>query len=416
MGPRMRLVRVLTGCVAVALLPSGPTVSVAATFETTVLPILEQRCIMCHGESPQGGLRLGSPAEILEGGQSGAAVVPGFPDRSLLLAKVVSGQMPMGGDRLPEEEIHAIREWIDASGRSNELVQTVRTTESDVLPIFQMRCQLCHGKRKQEGGLDLRTMAGRLKGGASGPALVPGNPEESLLVQRIVAGEMPPPDMLFENHIKTPTDTEVALLRKWIAEGALPAEGDDPVEDSPLSESDLAHWAFLPPGRPEPPEVEHKDRIRNPIDAFLLDRLEAAGLGYAPEAGRTALARRAYLDLTGIPPRPDQMREFLSDTEPGAYGRLLDRLLDSEAYGERWAQVWLDLAGYADSEGVIDEDRLRQHAWRYRDYVIRALNDDKPYDRFLTEQLAGDELLDYENLENPTRADVDTLAATGSCA
>ena len=146
-------------------------------------------------------------------------------DRSLLLAKVVSGQMPMGGDRLPEEEIHAIREWIDASGRSNELVQTVRTTGvgraahiPDALPALP--------RQEEAGGRPGPPHdAGRLKGGASGPALVPGNPEESLLVQRIVAGEMPPPDMLFENHIKTPTDTEVALLRKWNRGGSAAAGG-----------------------------------------------------------------------------------------------------------------------------------------------------------------------------------------------
>ena len=276
-----------------------------------------------------------------------------------------------------------------------------------------MRCQVCHGKRKQEGGLDLRTMASRLKGGNSGPALVPGKPDESLLLQRIAAGEMPPPDMLFENHVKTPTDTEVALLRQWIAEGARPAQADELMADPQLTDRELAHWAFQSPTRPEPPEVENEEQVRNPIDAFLLRKLEAQGLTFSPEASRHALVRRAYLDLTGMPPEPRDVRDFLADSQPGAYRRLVDRLLDSEEYGERWAQVWLDLAGYADSEGVIDEDRLRLHAWRYRDYVIRALNADRPYDQFLTEQLAGDELIDYSNLDAATQKDVDTLAATG---
>ena len=390
-----------------------PLLASASDFEAHVLPILEQRCIACHGENPQGGLRLGTPAEILEGGQSGAAIVPGFPDRSLLLAKVVSGQMPMGGEKLPENEIDTIRDWIDGVGRSGELAAAKRLSETDVLPIFQMRCQLCHGKRKQEGGLDLRTMASRLKGGNSGSALVPGKPEESLLIQRIAAGEMPPPDMLFENNIKTPTDTEVALLRKWIAEGARPAEADELLAEPPLTDKDLSHWAFQAPTRPDPPKVGNAEQVRNPIDAFLLRKLEAKGLKLAPEASRLALVRRAWLDLAGMPPSPRDVHAFLSDTQPGAYARLVDRLLDSEEYGERWAQVWLDLAGYADSEGVIDEDRLRLHAWRYRDYVIRALNADKPYDRFLTEQLAGDELIDYSNLAPVTQESVDTLAATG---
>ena len=382
-------------------------------FESTVRPIFERRCAACHGEQPQGGLKLDTQRHVLEGGQSGAAVVPGYPDRSLLLAKVVSGQMPMGGEKLPESEIDTIRQWIDEAGRSAAVTAELRTTESHVLPIFQMRCQVCHGKRKQEGGLDLRTMASRLKGGESGPALVPGKPEESLLLQRIERGEMPPPDMLFENHVKTPTDAEVALLRKWIAEGALPSENDEPVADRPLSAEELSHWAFQTPVRPELPEVQSAARVRNPIDAFILQELEAKGLALSSEASPRALLRRAYLDLTGMPPTLEQIRAFADDSEPGAYERLVDQLLDSQEYGERWAQVWLDLAGYADSEGVIDEDRLRLHAWRYRDYVIRALNSDKSYDRFLIEQLAGDEIIDYASLESVTQEHVDTLAATG---
>ena len=385
----------------------------AGDFESTVRPIFERRCAACHGEQPQGGLKLDTQRHVLEGGQSGAAVVPGSPDRSLLLAKVVSGQMPMGGEKLPESEIDAIRAWIDESGRSGTAAAELRLTESDVLPIFQMRCQTCHGKRRQEGGLDLRSLASLLEGGDSGPALVPGKPGDSLFMQRIVRGEMPPPEMLFENHVKTPTDAEVELLRKWIADGALPSGRDKPLADRPLSGEELSHWAFQTPARPEPPVVQNAARVRNPIDAFLLRKLEAQGLGLSAEAERDTLLRRAYLDLTGLPPTPEQIRAYAMDSGPDAYERLVDQLLDSQEYGERWAQVWLDLAGYADSEGVIDEDRLRLHAWRYRDYVIRALNSDKPYDQFLTEQLAGDELLDYEGLESVTRAHVDTLAATG---
>ena len=403
----------LGGFLPVCALLGGLGSSLALDFESGILPILERRCIACHGDNPQGGLKLGTPGELLRGGQSGAAIVPGYPDRSLMLAKIVSGQMPLGGQRLPETEIDAIRLWIDEAGRSAEVASANLTTEKDVLPIFQMRCGRCHGKRAQEGDLDLRTIASRLKGGKSGPALVPGKPDESLLLQRILSAEMPPPDMLFENNVKTPTDTEVALLRKWIAEGALPAQDDDPVADPPLTERDLSHWAFRPPVRPEVPRVANGGQVRNPIDAFLLRKLETKGLPLSQEASPVALLRRATLDLTGMPPTGREISAYLADSEPGAYERLVDRLLDSEAYGERWAQIWLDLAGYADSEGVIDEDRLRQHAWRYRDYVIRALNSDTPYDQFLTEQLAGDELIDYPNLGTVTQEHVDTLAATG---
>lgn len=406
MGRRVRLAGLLA--VVGGLVPASPV-----DFELEILPILERRCLACHGVSPQGGLRLDTPAAILEGGKSGAAFVPGYPDRSLILAKIVSGQMPMGGEQLPEAEILTVRAWIEDAGRAGAGSIAVRTTDKDVLPVFQMRCGRCHGKRSQEGGLDLRTVASRLKGGNSGPALVPSKPEESLLLQRVVAGEMPPPELLFENNVKAPSESEVALLRKWIADGALPDPDDAPTPDPPLSEGDRSHWAFRPPARPDVPEVRNADQVGNPVDAFLLRKLEAKGLGFAPEAGKLALLRRASLDLTGMPPTPEEMEEYLADSRPDAYERMVGRLLDSEEYGERWAQVWLDLAGYADSEGVIDEDRLRLHAWRYRDYVIRALNSDKPYDQFLTEQLAGDELIEYEGLGSVTQEHVDTLAATG---
>ena len=308
MGLKMGIFRNLGGVLLVcAVLCASPS-SVASDFESSVLPILERRCIACHGESPQGGLSLGTPGDILEGGQSGAAIVPGYPDRSLILAKVVSGQMPMGGEKLPASEIDAIRSWIDEAGRSGELAAATLTTETDVLPVFQMRCGRCHGKRVQEGGLDLRTMASRLQGGKSGPALVPGKPKESLLLQRIVNGEMPPPDLLFENNVKTPTDTEVALLRKWIAEGALPAEDDEPVADPPLTEKELSHWAFQPPSRPEIPQVTNSGQVRNPVDAFLLRKLEANGLELSPEASDLVLLRRASLDLTGMPPTQEEIR------------------------------------------------------------------------------------------------------------
>ena len=405
--------RSIPGLLLAGLASLGAQSVKATDFESEVLPILEEHCLVCHHEPAQAGLRLDTLASILEGGHSGPAIVPGSPDDSLLLMQIVSGQMPFGEEKLSEAKIDTVREWIDESAWSGELAQATVATETDVLPIFQMRCALCHGKRRQEGGLDLRTLASRLKGGDSGPAVVPGDPDKSLLLQRVVRGEMPPPDMLFESRIKPPTDAEVILLSKWVADGALPAEGKPPPEEVPMSEADRTHWAFQAPARPAVPEVRNTDRVRTPIDAFLLRKLEAKSLAFAPSASELTLLRRAYLDLVGMPPTPDEIDEHLADTEPGAYERLVDRLLESEDYGERWAQVWLDLAGYSDSEGVIDEDRERLHAWRYRDYVIRAFNADKPYDRFLTEQLAGDELIDYASVEHVTQEVVDTLAATG---
>jgi Protein of unknown function (DUF1553)/Protein of unknown function (DUF1549) len=172
---------------------------------------------------------------------------------------------------------------------------------------------------------------------------------------------------------------------------AAPARGGD----GQFTDADRQFWAFRPPARPAVPKVRSGDRVRNPIDAFVLAALEKQGLTLAPEADRLTLIRRATFDLTGLPPTPQEVEAFVADSAPEAYERLIDRLLASPHYGERWGRHWLDLAGYADSEGILDADYVRSAAWRYRDYVIRAFNTDKPYDRFLKEQLAGDELTDY---------------------
>jgi len=326
----------------------------------------------------------------------------------LLVEKIVSKAMPPAGDKLTESQIAAIRSWIDTA-----MGQTA-VTENDVLPIFQMRCAGCHGKRKQEGGLDLRSLSARLKGGKSGPALVPGDPEHSLLLQKITSGQMPPPKMLFEAFVRPPTSEEVETIRKWIAGGALPAPKEAAqIEDKLVTDKDREFWSFQPPKRPSAPKVRHADLVRNPIDAFLLEKLEAKGLSYSSRADRLTLLRRAYLDLTGLPPSPADVQAFVKDQRTDAYERLIDRLLDSPHYGERWAKFWLDAAGYSDSEGIIDEDLVRPNAWRYRDYVIRSFNADQPYDQFLTEQIAGDELADYKNAKQITPDLLQNLVATG---
>jgi len=395
------------------------------TFESDILPILKANCLMCHGETtPQAGLDLRTRDSILKGGKSGRAVVPGSSDKSLLIDKIASKSMPPGKVKLSEKEIGLIRLWIDKGAAGGEITVTSSkrpandvVSEHEVLPIFQMRCTGCHGKRRQEGGLDLRTQAGRLKGGKSGPALVPGKPEESLLLKRILSGEMPPPKLLYEYAVRPPTTTEVETLRRWIATGAPAAptavasleDSSDPL----VSDSNREFWSFQPPKRPDIPRVFHQDLVRNPIDAFLLQKLEAKNLSFSPQPDRLTLLRRCYLDLTGLPPDPAEIDAYLKDGGSGAYERMVDRLLASPRYGERWAQFWLNAAGYSDSEGLIDEDLIRPHAWRYRDYVIRSFNSDKPYDQFLTEQIAGDELFDYKKVKQTTPEIIDKLAATG---
>jgi hypothetical protein len=244
-------------------------------------------------------------------------VKPGSSAGSLLIEKVVSKAMPPGDAKLSPAEITLLTSWVDhLSGVAEREV-----TENDVLPIFQMRCVVCHGKRKQEAGLDLRSQASRLRGGKSGPALIPGKPDQSLLMQKISSGQMPPPKLLFEYFVRPPTNTEVETLRKWIAAGAPAAPKEVVAEtatDPLVSDQDRAFWSFQPPKRPAIPEVKNADLVRNPIDAFLLQKLEAKNLTLAKEAERLVLLRRAYLDLTGLPPTPAQIREYLDNHRPDA--------------------------------------------------------------------------------------------------
>ncbi len=278
--------------------------------------------------------------------------------------------------------------------------------EKDVVPILQVHCWKCHGEGKIKGGLDLRRRATMLEGGDHGPAIVPGKPGASLLVQRIDKGEMPPAKEAALDQ------RQRELIRRWVADGA-PLAGAQEVPLATVPDADRNFWSFQPAKRPAVPRVNGVQRVRNPIDAFLLARLEAKELTFNPEASREVLLRRLCLDLLGLPPTPEQLAAFLADNRPDAYERLVDRLLASPHYGERWGRHWLDLAGYADSDGYLAADRVRPQAWRYRDYVIQSLNDDVPYDRFLTEQLAGDELSDWRRAEKLTPQMIRQLTATG---
>ena len=228
---------------------------------------------------------------------------------------------------------------------------------------------------------------------------------------------MPPPKLQEQFSVRGVTTDELEKLRSWIASGA-PASTEQPIDvaadsDPMVKAKDREFWSFHAPERPEVPAVRNQQAARNPIDRFLLEKLEAKGLSFAPEADRRVLIRRAHLDLIGLPPTPEDLARLLRDTRPDAYERMIDELLASPRYGERWARYWLDGVGYSDSEGGTNADELRPHAWRYRDYVIRSLNSGKPYDRFLTEQIAGDELFDYKKAGDYTPEEIDLLAATG---
>ena len=265
---------------------------------------------------------------------------------------------------------------------------TSPTFEKDIRPILKAHCFDCHGEgEKIKGGLDLRLRRLMLKGGDDGPVIVPGKPEESPLFKMVHSGDMPKRD-------KKLTPDQVALIRQWIAAGAKTARPEPTAigKSGAITADERAFWSFQPIRHPPVPPTKPKDRARTPIDAFLIEAMAGHHVTFSPAAGKTTLLRRAYLDLLGLPPTPAEVEAFLADEAPGAYERLIDRLLDSPHYGERWGRHWLDVAGYADSDGYSDADPPRAYAYKYRDYVIGAFNADKPFDRFITEQLAGDEL------------------------
>src|SRR6266545_3170375 len=389
----------------------------APSFQKDVRPLLEAKCVRCHGgKAKKADLDLSTAAGVLKGGESGPAVVAGKPEKSLLYEKVHKGEMPPAKkDALATAEVELIRKWIADGAKLPAGSAEVALTQHDVIPIMLRHCTACHGRHKQEANLDLRTPAAMLRGGKSGPAVVPGKPAESRVVQRITAGEMPPPKRLVEACVKPVEKAELDTLTKWIAAGAPVVDVQPDVQttapDTLVTDKDRDFWAFRPPLRPDLPKT--KGRAANPIDAFVLAKLEAKGLTFAPEADRATLMRRAYYDLTGLPPSPDEVKAFLADTSPDAYEKLIDRLLASPRYGERWGRYWLDLAGYADSEGKREQDLPRPYAWRYRDYVVRSFNADKPYSRVLLEKLAGDELADWEKAPEITPELYDNLVATG---
>lgn len=252
--------------------------------------------------------------------------------------------------------------------------------EKNVRPVLARQCLACHSSSASPmGGLRLDSREALLKGGSRGPAVIPGKPAESLLLKAVHQSgslRMPPSGKL--------KDAEIAALTEWIKMGAPWGAAARASKEPPKK-----YWAFVPAHEPPLPEVRNTSWVKSPLDRFILSALEAKGLHPAPPADKRTLIRRATFDLTGLPPTPLEVRAFLEDNRPEAFARVVDRLLDSPHYGERWGRHWLDVARYADSNG-LDENLVYRHAFRYRDYVIRAFNKDKPFDLFLKEQLAGD--------------------------
>jgi cytochrome c553 len=273
--------------------------------------------------------------------------------------------------------------------------------EKTIRPLLVERCEKCHGSEKEWSGLRLDSREAVLKGGDSGAAISVEIPKESLLLARVRSAEaeerMPPKE-------EPLSEQQIADLEKWIAMGA-----PFPTAQSVTGKvkRDPNHWSFSPPAEQTVPQYEGVSFVRNPIDAFIYQRLIANEMLPAVEADRSTLLRRLTFDLTGLPPTPEEVDAFVADNSPGAYETVVERLLASPAYGERWGRHWLDVARYSDSNG-LDENVCQGNAWRYRDYVVNAFNSDLPFSKFVTEQLAGDLLAAADDAQRRT-----LLTATG---
>ncbi len=277
--------------------------------------------------------------------------------------------------------------WASAAADERQSV----SFSQQVFPILSKMCFTCHGAEQQLSGLDLRSRDSMLKGGKHGPSVVPGDASASRLYRRAAGQEEP--RMPFGGRL---SDAQVATLRDWINQGApweTPSGAAATAQpwDAEIPLEARQYWAFRQPLRPPVPRVKNPQWRRHPIDAFLMRAFEQKRLTPATPANRNTLVRRAYLDLLGLPPSPEQVAAFVNDTAPNAWEKLIETLLASPHYGERWGRHWLDVARYADSAG-FEHDHDHPTAWRYRDYVIRSCQQDKPYNLFIAEQLAGDEL------------------------
>jgi len=440
--PGAALGPLLAAALALAAAPPAAPDDGEQFFRERIYPLLEQNCFECHGPAAtrlRGGLYLNGSAALLRGGDSGPALVPGDAEASLLVQAVrrADPDLSMPPRRvLAPEDVAAIERWValgapwpedlvataraaqpDAAAEDVAVPDSVPPTdpeslrffENEVRPLLVERCHECHGPalEKVKSGLRMSGRKALLRGGLRGPALVPGRSDDSLLVRAVRWSDadlsMPPDDKLSPREIET--------LERWVALGAPwpDAGGDDAEADAPAAESGIdlqagrTWWSFRPVVRPPLPSPEPGTDAAHPIDAFVNQRLAAAGLQPASAATPEELVRRASFDLLGLPPAFEDVQAFVNDPAPDAWPRLVDQLLARPQYGERWGRHWLDVVRWAQTNGY-EQDEEKAEAWRYRDYVIGAFNADKPYDRFVLEQLAGDELPDRDD---------ESLVATG---
>jgi hypothetical protein len=411
----------LASLLLAAFIPAAFASDQATFFEKNVRPVLVERCYDCHSSKTvaSGGLQLDSRDTLLQGGKSGPAVVPGKPDESLLLKRVSSDdvqvRMPKGSSEpLAANQIAALRAWIEQGAffpaeQEAPLVQPVAKNslyprpatpeqlayfEKKVRPIFVNHCYNCHSDAfKEAGGLRVDVGISIFAGGNDGPVIIPGHPEKSLLIQKLKETN---PKKRMPQESKEPLAAEdIATLESWIRDGAAWPDETEKLPPTPArlvenyKKLKAHHWAWQPLTNPTVPAVANAAWSKAAIDRFVLANLEAQKLTPVKEADAVTLIRRLSYDLTGLPPVPADVKAFEKNHSARAYAQLVDKLLASPQFGERWGRHWLDVARYAESSGP-SRNMPYPNAWRYRDYVIDAVNRDVPINRFIQEQIAGD--------------------------
>jgi mono/diheme cytochrome c family protein len=414
------------GCVVMAAQDKAPVSANVHFFNEKVRPILAQNCYKCHTSEAMGELRLDSREAILKGGETGAVITPGNPDKSLLIEAVRQTgdlKMPPKGAKLRESEIADLVAWVksgavwDPSEAAQPVVATLTAAqakggpgdeffETKVRPILSTECGSCH-QAAAGGGLSMLSRDAMIRGGGSGPAITPGDPDHSLLlvaVHQTGTLRMPKNGKL--------SDEQIADLTNWVKMGAPwpTSSGAIRTAGKQITPEMRAWWSFQPLKLPEIPKTKDATWAKTDIDRLVLAKLEAKDLTPAAPADKRTLIRRATLDLTGLPPTPEEIEAFEQDSSPAAFEKVVDRLLASPAYGERWGRHWLDVARYGDDDIRGLDPRGRGYmpldgAYVYRDWVVKAMNDDLAYGDFIKMQLAGDMLA-----KKPTP---DQLKATG---
>ncbi len=412
----------LSALLVVLIVPPAFASDQTTFFEKNIRPVLAERCYQCHSSQTvaSGGLQLDSRDTLLQGGKSGPAVVPGKPNESLLLKRVSSDdlqiRMPKGSSEpLPADQIAALRAWIEQgaffpgdsesapvpiTARKNALYPRPATPaqlayfESKVRPIFVNHCYNCHSDAfKEAGGLRVDVGISIFAGGNDGPVIVPGHPEKSLLIQKVK--EIDPKKRMPQESKEPLAAEDIATLETWIKDGAAWPDETEKLPPTPgrlvenYKKLKAHHWAWQPLTNPPVPPVANAAWSKADIDRFVLANLEAQKLAPVKDADAVTLIRRLSYDLTGLPPTPAAVKAFQKNHSQQAYAQLVDQLLAAPQFGERWGRHWLDVARYAESSGP-SRNMPYPNAWRYRDYVIDAVNRDVPFNRFLQEQIAGD--------------------------